>query len=467
MWKRWMIVLLMLCQGLGPWVAGAQEEGSIQLSKLTLSPMPEAREALKIRLQPSASELKNANAAVLYHGAAAQCPEDGEDKLYDKLDQWRDMPTDELPRGEVKNALRKFGASFRQVELAAMRRRCEWDMPLEEGFAMLMPSLATYRRIAFALTLKVRLEIADGQVDDALATLTNGLAMARGISEGPTLIQDLVGIAIGALMFKQVGEFMSLPDAPNLYWALSDLPVPFVSLRQSMNYEYDLMYWEVPELRGLDQKVLSEAEASALVSKTFQKFSDSGVWEQATSKLLPLGWVMLHYADGKAFLEERGMDPSRLEAMPAAQVVMLYQFQEFKEVRDDMFKWFFVPYAQSREYVDQYNKAERRVMSKGLKNNLFALFLPALQRCRFLEARVCRDLDMLRVIEALRMHAAANDGEFPKALTDVTIVPIPTDSVTGGPFVYVYKDSRHVRLEAPEAREQAKKRPVFELTLRP
>lgn len=467
MCKRWMIVLLMLCQVLGPCVAGAQEDTSIQLRSLTLSPMAEAREALKIRLQTRMSEQKNANAAVLYHSAAAQCPEDGEDKLYDKLDQWRDMPTDELPRDEVRKALHQFRASFRLIELAVVRSHCEWDMPIEEGFAMMMPSLATYRRIAFALSLKLRLEIADGQVDEALATLTSGLAMARGIGEGPTLIQDLVGIAIGAMMFRHVGDFMAMPEAPNLYWALTDLPVPLISLRQSMSYEYDMMYWEIPELRDLGQKVLSDAQASALVNKMFKKFADAGMWENMASKLLPLGWVMVHYVDAKAFLADRGFEASRIEAMPAAQTVMLYQFQEFKEVRDNLYKWLSLPYAQYRVYADEYDKEIAEVTNRGIKSNLYGIFLPALSRVHFLGARSCRDFEMLRVIEALRMHAAANKGAFPKALDDVTIVPVPLDPVTGDAFVYVYKDSRHVRVEAPAVKEQPKKRPVYELTLRP
>jgi hypothetical protein len=332
---------------------------------------------------------------------------------------------------------------------------------------MLMPSLSTYRSLVFALSVKLRLEIADGKVDEALRTLRSGLAMARGIAEGPTLIQDLVGIAISALMFKNVGEFMALPDFPNLYWALSDLPVPFISLRQSLSYEYDIMYWEIPELRDLDQKLLSDSQASALVNKMFKKFGDAGFWDHSATRLLPLAWVMMHYVDAKAFLADRGMDASRIEAMPAAQVVMLYQFQEFKEVRDGMFKWFTLPYAQYRVHADEYDKTADKITQRGLKSNVFAIFLPALSRCRFLEARLCRDIEMLRVIEALRMHAAANQGAFPKTLDDVTVVPLPDDPVTGGAFVYVYKDSRHVRLEVPEAKEQNKKRPVFELTLRP
>jgi len=467
MWKPWIVGLLVLGRALMPCAVGAQEDQTIQLHPITVTPMPEAREALKYRLQIPVFELKNANAAVLYHSAAEQCPEDGEEKLFDKIDQWRDMPTDRLPRDEVAKALDKFKASFRLLELAAQRRRCEWDMPIEEGFAMLMPSLSTYRKIAFALTLKLRLEIADGQVDEALHTLTYGLAFARGIGDGPTLIQDLVGISIGALMFRQTSEFMAMADTPNLYWALTELPVPFIALRQSLDYEYNLMFWEIPELRNLDKDILSDAQASALVNKTFTKFSDAGLWDHSEFNLLPLAWVMMHYVDAKAFLGERGMEASRIEAMPAAQAVMLYQFQEFKEVRDTLFKWLMLPYSQYRDHADAYDQALDKITQRGLKSNLFAMFLPALSRIRFLEARMCRDIDMLRVIEALRMQAAANQGAFPKTLEDVTVVPVPRDLVTGGAFIYEYTDSRHVRLEAPKAKEQSKKRPVFELTLRP
>ncbi len=184
-------------------------------------------------------------------------------------------------------------------------------------------------------------------------------------------------------------------------------------------------------------------------------------------KLLPLGWVMVHYVDAKAFLEDRGFEASHIEAMPAAQAVMLYQFQEFKEVRDSLFKWLSLPYAQYRGYVDEYDKEIEEVTNRGLKSNLYGIFLPALSRVHFLWARSCRDFEMLRVIEALRMHAAASQDAFPKTLDDVTVVPVPLDPVTGDAFVYVYKDSRHVRVEAPAVKEQPKKRLVYELTLRP
>jgi len=465
MWKPWMSFLLVICQVFGPCVAGAQEEKTIQLRALTLSPMAEAREALKHRLQPLVSDLKNANAAILYQSAAAWCPEGGEDDLDDKIDAWRDMPIEDLPRDDVLEALGKFRASFRSIELATPRGRCEWDMPMEEGFSMLLPSLSTFRKMAFALAVKVRLEIADGDMDQALATLNHGLAMARGIAQGPTLIQDLVGVSIAAMMLKYVQEFVASPGAPNLYWALTELPDPLVDFRQSLGYEYDLMYWEIPELRDISDGMLSEAQASALVNKTFKKFREAGLWDQDDFNLLPMAWVMIHYADAKRFLADRGMDSSRVEAMPAAQVVMMYQFREFREVRDNVFKWFSLPYPQYRLHADKYDKAIDEASQRGFKSNLFANYLPALSRIRFLGVRLHRDIDLLRVIEALRMHAAANQGSFPKALDDVTIVPVPKDPVTGQAFVYTYKDNRHVRLEAPDVPEQKNKRPVFELTL--
>ena len=465
--KTWIGVILMLCHLWIPCTLGAEDDESITLRKLTLSPMPEAREALKYRLLIPVSQLKNANAALLYQNAVAHCPQDGDNKLFDKIDQWREMPIDQLPQDEVDKALEAFRASFRCVGLAAFRSRCEWDMPMEEGFAMLIPSLSTYRKIAKALAVKVRLDMAKGRIDEVLNTLTAGLAMGRGVADGPTLIQDLVGISISATMFKQIGEFVAMPGAPNLYWALTELPVPWIDLRQSMSHEFDLMYWEIPELRDLDKEILSEAQATALVSTTFKKFTEAGLWDHTEFSVLPLAWVMMHYVDAKTFLAEWGMDASRIEAMPAAQAVMLYQFLEFKDVRDDMFKWLTLPYAQYRERSKEYDKALDRVMNRGFKSNLFAMYLPALSRVRFLGVRLCRDIDLLRTIEALRLHAAANQGRFPNTLNDVTVVPIPNDPVTGDPFVYDSTDARHVRLEAPEAEEQTHKRPVFELALRP
>ena len=51
------------------------------------------------------------------------------------------------------------------------------------------------------------------------------------------------------------------------------------------------------------------------------------------------------------------------------------------------------------------------------------------------EVRLQREIALLRIFEALRMHAAAK-GELPESLKDVTVAVIPLDPARDEPFVY-------------------------------
>ncbi len=42
----------------------------------------------------------------------------------------------------------------------------------------------------------------------------------------------------------------------------------------------------------------------------------------------------------------------------------------------------------------------------------------------------------LRVVEALRMHMATNNGALPKTLSEIRQVPVPKDPLSGENFVY-------------------------------
>ena len=183
--------------------------------------------------------------------------------------------------------------------------------------------------------------------------------------------------------------------------------------------------------------------------------------------ILPLGWVMIHYADAKQFLARRGFSQERIEAMPAAQAVMIYQKQEYLEMMDNLFKWFAIPYHQSRPYLEQGEEQfSRHHRDKGAKVNLFSALLPALYRVAFLQARLDRNIAMLRIIEAIRMFAADHSGRLPGSLAEITTVPIPSDPVTGEEFVYRRTDAKNTRLEAPKSPAESRRRPVWELTVK-
>jgi len=52
---------------------------------------------------------------------------------------------------------------------------------------------------------------------------------------------------------------------------------------------------------------------------------------------------------------------------------------------------------------------------------------------------VQRDIDAMRVIEAIRMHAAET-GQLPETLDDISVVPIPLNPATNKPFDYQLND---------------------------
>ena len=58
-------------------------------------------------------------------------------------------------------------------------------------------------------------------------------------------------------------------------------------------------------------------------------------------------------------------------------------------------------------------------------------WLPAVTKVMIAQNRLERRIALLRAIEALRMHAAANGGQLPESLDQVTIAPVAARSRHG------------------------------------
>ncbi len=50
--------------------------------------------------------------------------------------------------------------------------------------------------------------------------------------------------------------------------------------------------------------------------------------------------------------------------------------------------------------------------------------------------RIDRQIAALRCVEAIRLYAAAHDGNLPPSLDEIKEVPVPFDPVNGKPFTY-------------------------------
>jgi hypothetical protein len=79
---------------------------------------------------------------------------------------------------------------------------------------------------------------------------------------------------------------------------------------------------------------------------------------------------------------------------------------------------------------------------------LASLLMPALSNARGASVRSERRIAMLRVVEALRLHAAESGGKLPSSLDEIKAVPLPIDPVTGKPFGYKLTDGK-ATLDAP------------------
>ncbi len=157
-----------------------------------------------------------------------------------------------------------------------------------------------------------------------------------------------------------------------------------------------------------------------------------GSTAEDTLRALAAGMKM--YPQGKQWLLSQGRSAKEVEAMPHGQVIVLSMMGQYEQWRDEIFKWFALPYAQARAGMVKTLGAFEDWASGPGRGNPAAVLLPALGRAAFVQARLEREIAALRCVEAVRLHAAAHDGQLPAELARIEAVPVPADPVTGKPF---------------------------------
>ncbi len=410
---------------------------------LTASSAPEPVPALGYRLLPPWHQRKPGNAAILLLQAVAESQRQASKDA--PVDDWLKMPLDQIPRQQAQDVLTAAGQALRLTEMAALREDSDWQVPLrEQGIATPLPPLGSFREIAKLLALRARLQIAEGDFDEALHSLQTGMGMARHIACEPIIISKLVAVAIDTIMLRVVQEWIDTPGSPNLYWALTALPDPLVDMGDAFDVEASWLYWHFPDLQPFDtlreavESEWSEQEWPRMLQQLNELFgiaTGEGPLGEKQSQLTTTAITLKLYPPAKRWLIEQGYDPQRVEKMPVLQVVALYSLGEYERLRDDMFKWAYVPYPAARQ---GWAKAEQALAQakREMRGYPFTALLPSLSRATQIQAELVRNVDALRVIEAVRMYAADHDGQLPATLADIEAVPVPENAVTGEPFGY-------------------------------
>jgi hypothetical protein len=435
------LALLALVVATAPAAAQPQQPETI---KLTLSPAGESSPALKYLLLPEMSEQTPGNAVMEYYRAFS--PEWWSNvrkrEVMEKVEKVLSTPLAELKDSDVK-WVTTFRA-LREVDRGARRAYCDWEMVprhKEEGVFLMLPDVQAMREFATFLAARARLEMAEGRLDDAVYTLQTGFALARHVGDGTMLIQALVGVAVANQMLVQLEELLRQPGAPNLYWALTDLPRPFVDLRHPLQGEKLWLFGTFPELREVDNPHLAPRQRERLQDVAGQFLSNQ--WDggpagpsDVATRLAVIAVVAKAYPAAKQALIAAGRKPAEVEALPALQVVLSESLRDYDRHRDNAFKWMALPYPQARPGLERAEKALKESTARLEGIRIAQAMLPATIKVYSATTRLDRRIAALRCVEALRLYAAAHDGKLPAALDDIKDVPVPGDPMTGKAFAY-------------------------------
>ncbi|AMV23730.1 hypothetical protein VT84_04910 [Gemmata sp. SH-PL17] len=425
--------------------------------EFTVDAVAPARPALKHRLLPDPRDLQPGNQIQAFYKCFFE-----QNKLFhakestDKQQKWNTAPLKDLVT--EKELVNYGGGAVKQAFYAARLDAVNWELTHQarvEGVELLLPDVQQMRMLTTVMKVRARGEIARGEFGAALQTLQAQFALARTFNEHPTLIGHLVGIALGMVAATELEEFVQQPGAPNLFWALTDLPRPLIDLRKGHEGERRLVGKEYDVLRKAVQ--VSEPELTARI-KMLDTINGLGDGKSAT----PSAWCAKQSRDKDAVaaattrLTEAGHKADALAKLSPLQVILMDDFLQYENELDDNMKWTNVPFWRApADFGTQKHPGA------------FGTLLPVYKKVTLARVRLEQLVAQLTVVEAVRAHAAENGGQLPTAL-DAVKLPLPIDPISGKLFVYEVKENRAtIRGTPPPGQEQwPTSNRVYEVTVR-
>lgn len=459
--KRFVLVGMLLC---APTTAWGQPK--IKPTQITLRPVAAPVPALRYPLLPELREMESGNAAMLYYRAFS--PEWQsvlhQESVKKSLRTWGTKPK-EMPPKELRFI--KNWRQLQEVDRAARRTYCDWEREArlkEEGIALLLPDVQSMRSMARNLVIRALFEIQDGEHHKVIRTLQTGFAMGRHVANAPTLIEYLVGMAISGLMLDQIELWIESEGSPNLYWSLSHLPRPLLDIRKALQGERIFIDHFLPGMReqlyGEKIEPWDQGKIQQIAGKALSMIQDLQIGGSINSiatrgwaaKLTASIYVAGVYPGARKHLKQFGLSDELLDKLPLLQVVLLNEIFAYDQFYDELQKWSAFPPAVAMTKTKEIERRmSRELRSLGRGAILARLFLPAMQNILTARARFERRIAALRCIEALRLHAAANQGRFPEKLSEIKVVPVPEDPILGKAFKYTKAGDRAALIgPAPE-----------------
>lgn len=435
---------------------------NLTVIRMTVTPAPEPQPSLKYRLMTRDIDMTPGNAVPYYYRALLNVDQhlNNQRKKYgEDFENWctpgPDSPAlDLLPLDKVRGAVLSDDSEILvQIRTATSRRDCDWQLGIDEmrGIEMISYLLGEFqesRTLTRLLALRTRLAIAEHRYDDAIDNMRMNYRLGVDTARVPFLVCGIIGAAQASATNATLTELIAAPDSPNMYWALTQLPQPLVDLQPAARFESDFGTRMFPFIHNAESTDRSAGEWNRLFTlavRELTQISSSSNPIPPTNEvgagLLATGAALAGYTHAKDRLIAQGMDRDRIERMPVGQVLAIYSERVNQRFADDCEKLWGIPFTDAPQQSQATEKAlrEARMLGPGQDREVLPIvstLMPPMLIVRAAQMRLEREFAALRVIEALRIHAAENNGQLPASLDALSQVPIPLNPATGKPFVY-------------------------------
>jgi hypothetical protein len=429
-------------------------EDGVTVIALSVEAKAAPKPALKYRLLPPLKDMQSGNPIQGY----LKCLTEQDSFFHEKKavadrEKWQMCPLAELP----DNLMDYGGIGLRQADEAARLDACDWQILNKlrtDGVNLLLPDVQQLRTLAYALKVRYRAQVKARKFDEAIKTHQTMFALARHLGEHPTLICDLVGIAVAGLAIGPFEEMIQQPGCPNFYWALAQLPSSFIDIRKGIQGER--VWLAAGHQDYVDpSRVWSEDDLFKVRDKAKQYYGSLG----GSSDEKMEKWIVERKKDQKWLADARrgliavGLREAWVEKYPPEQVIFHKLLTKFEVGIDERTKWVALPYWQAEP---EMLEAVKPNLDGSEEDTIIRAILPAVRQVRMAQARTDQRIAMLQIIEALRLHAADHDGKLPASLEDVT-VPLPINPFSGRAFNYILERETAILLSTPPKGQEKNK----------
>jgi hypothetical protein len=383
---------------------------------------------LKYRLLPSEAELKPGNAVPIL----LRLPWEQTayfNTTFGTLEEWDSRP---LTAPEWKD-FRGVMPFYDEMKRAAFRREASWEYPIgeEPAYFIGLPDMQGLRGLlGFGLSAKIRYSLLQGELSEAREGILVGLANGRHLAQTPFFVNQIVAAVIHRSMLDRTADLIAQPNSPNLYWALSTLPDSLVELHRAASLEASMFGMTFPAANDLDRP-REAAEWKKMLDQLFELFDQFGDTPSHNPQE-----AEAHRAD---LIQAARAELAQLLQLPTAKVAAMSD-------EEAAVRW----YVHIRANLDQRASAalclkpseawprlkeydgEVETIQKKCKTGTFDFFKPTPQ---YLSAwSLKRQVEALRIIEAVRHYLATHEGKLPASLADIETLSIPRDPLTDEAF---------------------------------